>query len=176
MRSCICMCLMMWRCVCCRVDDAEWARYKGLAVPEGADGPKRESRGPAAQEATKQSWSDKIIVSQDMQVRCSRGLGAWGGSLLGKGGRTVASGLGAAAPKRGMPVDRSSKGHAGESRGLGASAAPRVCTIRRGTVITVRLLDLLICLAVPPARAVSGACVGALTAAVLCCVVSCHRC
>jgi hypothetical protein len=52
----------------CRVDDAEWARYKGLAVPEGAEGAKRESRGPAAQEAVKQSWSDKIIISQDMQV------------------------------------------------------------------------------------------------------------
>jgi hypothetical protein len=63
---------MVWRsCFTinwCRVDDAEWARYKGLAVPEGAEGPKRESRGPAAQEATRQSWSDKIIISQDMQV------------------------------------------------------------------------------------------------------------
>jgi len=40
-------------------------------VPEGAEGGRREGgRGaPAAQEVKKQSWSDKIIVSQDMQVR-----------------------------------------------------------------------------------------------------------
>lgn len=62
-----------------RVDDAEWARYKGLAVPEGAEGPRREGRGPAApQELTRQSWSDKIIISQDMQV----GVVAVGGALV----------------------------------------------------------------------------------------------
>jgi hypothetical protein len=52
-----------------RVDDAEWARYKGLALPEGSEGAQRAGPKPVAKEVTKQSWSDKIIVSQDMQVR-----------------------------------------------------------------------------------------------------------
>ena len=52
-----------------RIDDAEWARYKGYAVPEGAEGSAREGRGVAPpKEVAKQSWSDKIIISQDMQV------------------------------------------------------------------------------------------------------------
>jgi hypothetical protein len=52
-----------------RVDDTEWARYKGLALPEGAEGAQRAGPKPVAKEVTKQSWSDKIIISQDMQVR-----------------------------------------------------------------------------------------------------------